>query len=125
MEKQPMTRMKLLTTMSDLNIQTEQAIFSIVSDGLLAAIADEVDLETVTNHELREIYSIVRMRLSHLNWKELVSHAINHLPFGLNQTGIAWNCSNPCRGCPDAMIEDSSCYHQQECKAWEIYEART
>lgn len=119
-----MTRKKLLRTLSELNIEPEQTIFTITSEDVIAAIAEEVDLETVTNHELREIVWIVRKNLQSLNWQDSVVHSINHLPFGLNQTSIAWNGCNPCIGCPDAMIDNGSCYHDQECKSWEIYEAR-
>ena len=90
----------------------------------LKAIADEVDLETVTNHELREIFFIVRKQMAHLNWKDLVTYSINHLPYGLNQTGIAWDGYKPCPDCPDAMIEGDHCYHKHACKAWEIFEAQ-
>ena len=119
-----MTRKKILRALSELNIQPEQAEFTITSENLLAAIADEVDLETVTNHELREIFSIVRRRLLHLNWQNLVAYSISHLPFGLNQTSTAWDGHKPCPDCPDAMIEGDQCYHKHACKAWEIYDAR-
>lgn len=107
----------------ELNINTEISAFSVTNNELFKAITEEIDLETVTNHELREIFFIVRKNLAHLNWRDLVSYSVNHLPFGLNQTLIAWEGHYPCSGCPDAMIEDSHCYHQGECKAWEIYEA--
>jgi hypothetical protein len=113
-----------MKTLSELNIQPEWAVFTITNEDLIAAIAEEVDLETVTNHELGEIVSIVRKNLMKLNWQDLVVHSIRHLPFGLNQTGIAWNGVNPCTGCPDAMLFDNNCYHQGECKSWEIFEAR-
>jgi hypothetical protein len=108
----------------ELNINTEIDAFSLSNNQLFKAIVEEIDMETVTDHELREIFFIVRKQIKHLNWKELVAHAVKHLPFGLNQTGIAWEGHYPCTGCPDAMIEDARCYHDQECKAWEIYEAR-
>jgi len=110
--------------MSELTISPEANALNVTNIQLFNSIADHVDLETVTNHELREIFFIVRKQLSHLNWQDLVAHAVNHLPFGLNQTGIAWEGHHPCEGCPDAMIEAGSCYHQGECKSWEIYEAR-
>ena len=119
-----MTRKKLMKTLAGLNIQPEQTVFTITSEDLVAAIADEVDLETVTCHELKEIIFIVKKNLRNLNWQDLVVHSISHLPFGLNQTGIAWDGHYPCTGCPDAMLFDNSCYHQGECKSWEIYEAR-
>lgn len=106
-----------------LAINTEEAAFTITGGQLVTAIADEVDFETVTNHELKEIIHIVRKQLAHLNWKELVAYAVSHLPFGLNQTSIAFEGNCPCVDCPDAMIENSRCYHAPECKAWEIYEA--
>lgn len=109
---------------NELGINTEINAFSITNNDLFKAIAEEVDLETVTNHELREIFFIVRKQLSRLSWRESVTYAVNHLPFGLNQTQIAWEGHNPCIGCPDAMIEGNRCYHDQECKSWEIYEAR-
>lgn len=108
----------------ELNITADNDAFSISNSQLFNVIAEEVDLETVTNHELREIFHIVIKQLAHLDWKALVKHAVSYLPFGLNQTQIAWEGHNPCIGCPDAMIEDNRCYHDQECKSWEIYEAR-
>ncbi len=119
-----MTRKKLMKTLSELNIQPDSSVFTITSEDLIASIADEVDLESVTNHELREIVFIVRKQLQRLNWQDLVVHSISHLPFGLNQTGIAWDGVKPCTGCPDAMLFDNSCYHQGECKSWKIFEAR-
>lgn len=80
----------------ELSINTDVSAFTITNNQLFNAIAKQVDLETVTNHELREIFFIIRKRLSHLNWRELVSHAVKHLPFGLNQTGIAWEGVDPC-----------------------------
>lgn len=118
-----MTKKKLLIALSELNIHPEQVVFSISSEQLMTTIAEDVDLETVTFQELREIVYIVRKNLLNLNWQESVVHSISHLPFGLNQTTIAWSGHYPCTGCPDAMIEDSRCYHDQECKAWGIYEA--
>jgi len=108
----------------ELNIPDDIDAFRISNMQLFTAISEEVDQETVTNHELREIFHIVRKQLTNLDWKSLVVHAVNHLPFGLNQTQIAWEGYDPCIGCSDAMIEDNRCYHDQECKAWEIYEAR-
>ena len=120
-----MTRKRLMKTLAELNIQPDQAVFSIASEDLIAAIAEEVDLETVTYYELREIFFIVRKALCRINWGAAVTHAIQHLPFGLNQTGIAWDGFNPCIGCPDSMLEDDGfCHHRGACKAWEIYEAR-
>jgi hypothetical protein len=107
----------------ELGIDIKDTAFDIFDKDLLEAIADEVDFETVTNHELREIFSIVRKQLQHLNWRQLVAHSIRHLPFGLNQTGIAWEGHYPCSNCPDAMLEEQRCYHKNQCKAWEIYEA--
>ena len=108
-----------------LGINPEDSSFTITSGQLLKAISNEIDLETVTDHELKEIIFIVCKAISRIDWQSTVSHAINHLPFGLNQTGVAFNGNNPCTGgCPDAMIESNQCYHQNECKAWEIYEAR-
>lgn len=109
---------------NEIGINTDMSAFSVSNNDLFIAIAEEVDLLTVTNHELREIFFIVRNQLAHLNWKDLVAHSVNHLPFGLNQTGIAWDGYKPCDGCPDAMIESGSCYHQGECKAMEIYETQ-
>lgn len=108
----------------ELGINTDINAFAVTNNQLFSAIAEQIDLETVTNHELREIFFIVRKQLAHLDWKELVTHSIEHLPFGLNQTQIAWEGHHPCSGCPDAMIEEGGCYHQTECKAWEIFEAR-
>jgi hypothetical protein len=109
---------------NELGINTDINAFSVTNNQLFSAIAEGVDLETVTNHELREIFFIVRKQLSHLNWKDLVNHAVNHLPFGLNQTLHAWDGHYPCEGCPDAMMEDNRCHHQNECKAMEIYDSR-
>jgi hypothetical protein len=108
---------------NELGIHTDIAAITVTNNQLFTAITEEIDLETVTNHELREIFFIVRKQLQHLNWKELVTYSINHLPFGLNQTQIAWDGHYPCTGCPDAMLEGNECYHQNECKAWEIYTA--
>lgn len=119
-----MTRKKIQRYLAELNIDPEQTVFAITSEELLAAIAEEVDLETVTKHELREILSIVIKNLLRHNWHEIVTYSIAHLPFGLNQTSIAWDGGNPCIGCPDSMIDRGSCYHEGECKAWEIYDAR-
>jgi len=105
----------------ELNIDTEAAALIVSNNQLFNAITEEVDLETVTNQELKEIFFIVRKQLSHLNWRELVTYSVQHLPFGLNQTYIAWEGSDPCISCPDAMIDQGHCYHQGECKAWEIY----
>ncbi len=118
-----MTRERIQRTLAELNINPEQIVFAITSEELLAAVAEEVDLVTITNHELKEILSAIRKNLLHRNWKEIVTYSIAQLPFGLNQTGIAWNGNNPCIGCPDSMIERGGCYHNGECKAWEIYEA--
>lgn len=110
---------------NEIGINTDIPAFSFSNNDLFKAIAEEVDLETVTNHELREIFFIVRKQMAHLNWRDLVTHSITHLPFGLNQTGIAWDGFNPCSsGCPDAMTEGDHCYNKHACKAWEIYEAR-
>ena len=108
---------------NELGINTDINAFSVTNNQLFIAITEEIDLETVSNHELREIFFIVRKQLTYLNWKELVCHAVKHLPFGLNQTLHAWEGHHPCEGCPDAMIENNRCYHQGECRAWEIYEA--
>jgi hypothetical protein len=108
---------------NELGINTDISAFTVSNNDLFTAISEEVDLETVTNQELREIFFIVRRQLQHLNWKELVSYSINHLPFGLNQTQHAWEGNYPCTDCPDAMIEDNQCYHKHACKAWEIYTA--
>jgi hypothetical protein len=115
---------KLIDRITAIGLYPENASFTISSGHLLKAISEEVDFETITDHELREIVFIVCKALNRMDWKAVVTHAVKHLPFGLNQTGIAFEGSNPCEGCPDAMIEASRCYHDQECKAWEIYEAR-
>lgn len=109
----------------ELGINTEINAYTVTNNQLFDAIAEEVDLETVTNHELREIFYIVRKQLSQLNWKELVTQAVNNLPFGLHQTGIAYEGHCPCGGCPDAMMEDEHCYHKHACEAWRIYESKT
>jgi len=115
--------MNIHPRLHELTINTDINAFKVTNVELFNAIAEEVDLETVTNHELREIFWIVRTHLAHLNWKDMVTYAVQHLPFGLNQTLQAWDGVKPCIGCPDAMLEDGHCYHQNECKAWEIYEA--
>jgi hypothetical protein len=72
-----------------------------------------------------EIFFIVRKQMLNLNWKEMVKYSVEHLPFGLNQTLIAWDGFLPCTGCPDLMLEENGfCHHRGECKAWEIYESR-
>ena len=106
---------------SELTINTDIAAFTITNNQLFNEIIEHIDLETITNHELREIFFIVRKQLTQLNWKELVSHSIGNLPFGLNQTLHAWDGFNPCGGCPDALLEGEHCYHKHNCKAWEIY----
>ncbi len=116
---------KNIDRITGIGIEPETAIFTVSSDQLLEAISEEVDFETITDHELREIIFIVNKALNRMDWRSTVSHAINHLPFGLNQTSIAFDGINPCSSdCPDGMIEGDHCYHQGECKAWEIYEAR-
>ena len=114
----------ILQRADELSISPEETAFTITNLNLLTAISEHVDLETVTNHELRGIFFLVKKALFWIDWQSTVHHAINHLPFGLNQTGIAWRGNYPCEGCPDAMLEDRYCYHQNECKSWEIYEAR-
>jgi hypothetical protein len=109
----------------ELTINTDINAFRVTNIELFNAIAEEVDLETCTNHELMEIFFIVRKQMQNLNWRELVTYSVEHLPFGLNQTLIAWDGFLPCTGCPDGMLEDDGfCHHRGECKAWEIYEAR-
>jgi hypothetical protein len=115
---------RLLERITELDIFPEDAAFTITNHDLLAAIADEVDLETVTYQELREIFFIVKKSLSSIDWQATAADAVRRLPFGLNQTGIAWQGNYPCTGCPDAMLYDNNCYHQGECKSWEIYESR-
>jgi len=114
----------LVDRITGIGINPEEAAFTTSCGDLIKAIAEEMDIETITDHELKEIIFIVRKALHRIDWKAAVAYAVKHLPFGLNQTGIAWEGTYPCTGCPDAMIEDARCYHDQECKAWEIYEAR-
>lgn len=114
---------KPLDRITELAIIPEEHAFKVTNQNLIAAIAEHVDLTTITNHELRKIFFIVKKQLSYIDWQSTVAHAINHLPFGLNQTGIAWEGHCPCEGCPDGMIEGNHCYHKHACKAWEIYEA--
>ena len=115
---------KLIDRITGIGIHPDNSSFTISSKDLLQAISEDVDLSTITDHELKEIVFIVTKAVSHMDWRATVNHAINHLPFGLNQTGIAWDGFNPCIACPDAMLFDSKCHHQGECKAWEIYEAK-
>ena len=115
---------KYIDRITAIGLKAENTSFTVTSKQLLGAISEEVDLETVTDHELREIVFIVTKALNRMDWKTVVAHAIKHLPFGIIQTGIAWDGSYPCIGCPDAMMEDSSCYHVHECQAREIYESR-
>jgi hypothetical protein len=117
--------MNIHPRMLELSINTDINAFRVTNVELFDAIAEEVDLETCTNQELREIFWIVRKQLAHLNWKNMVKYCVEHLPFGLNQTLIAWDGFLPCTRCPDAMLEeDGYCHHRDCCKAWEIYEAR-
>lgn len=109
--------------LAELHIEPEEIVFSITCERLLWTINNEVDFETVTNHELKEIFTIVRRAVSRINWEQQVVYAVDHLPFGLNQTGIAFDGGYPCTGCPDSMMENGSCYHEGECKSWETYEA--
>ena len=115
--KTPHPRMLELTLNTDINA------FTISNVELFDAIAEEVDLETVTNHELMEIFFIVRKQMQNLNWKEMVTYSVERLPFGLNQTLIAFDGDYPCTGCPDALMEGSQCFNKSACKAWEIFEA--
>ena len=111
--------------MLELTINTDINAFKVTNVELFNAIAEEVDLETCTNHELMEIFFIVREQMKKLNWKEHVRNAVEKLPYGLNQTLIAYEGFLPCTGCPDSMLEeDGFCHHRGECKAWEIYESR-
>jgi hypothetical protein len=117
--------MNIHPRMSEVTINTGINAFNITNIELFNAIAEEVDLETFTNHELMEIFFIVREEMKKLNWKEHVRNAVEHLPFGLNQTLIAFDGFFPCTGCPDAMLEDDGyCHHRDCCKSWEIYESR-
>jgi hypothetical protein len=113
---------KLIDRITNMDIYPEDHAFQITNQDLITAIAEHVDMETVTDHELREIFFIVKRSLTWINWQSTVEDAINHLPFGLNQTSLAWNGINPCPDCPDGMIEGDHCYHKHICKAWEIYE---
>jgi hypothetical protein len=78
--------MSINPRMFELGINTDINAFSVTNCQLFNAIAEEIDLETVTNHELREIYFIVRKHLQYLNLKDSVRYAVEHLPFGLNHT---------------------------------------
>ena len=115
---------KLIDRITGMGITPENCSFSISSRELIQAISEEVDLETVTDHELKEIVFIVTKAIIRMDWRSTVTYAVEHLPFGLNQTGMAWNGIYPCIDCPDGMIEDDQCYHKHACKAWEIFEAR-
>jgi hypothetical protein len=111
--------------MLELTINTDINVFRVTNIELFNAIAEEVDLETVTNHDLMEIFFIVRKQMQNLNWREMVRYSVEYLLFGLNQTLIAWDGFLPCTGCPDSMLEeDCYCHHRDCCKAWEIYESR-
>ena len=116
---------KLLDRITNMNIFPEDHAFQTTNQDLIAAIAEHVDMETVTDHELREIFFIVKKSLTWINWQSTVEQSINHLPFGLNQTSVAWNGINPCSNeCPDALMEETLCFHKHICKAWEIYETK-
>ena len=115
---------KILDRMTGMDIFPADAAYSISNQDLVTAISEYVDLETVTNHELREIFFIVKKSLFWMDWRSTVSNAVDRLPFGLNQTSIAWSGAFPCTDCPDGMIEDDQCYHKYACKAWEIYHTR-
>jgi hypothetical protein len=115
---------RIIDRITAMGINPESASFTITTSQLIKAISEEADIETITDHELREIVFIVCKALNRMDWKSVVTHAVNHLPFGLYQTGIAWEGHKPCSGCPDAMLFDNNCYHHGECKSWEIYEAR-
>ena len=116
--------MIMISRMNELTINADINAFQVTNVELFNVIAEQVDLEAVTNHELREIFFIVREQLQHLNWRTIVIEAVENLPFGLNQTLLAWEGVKPCIGCPDAMIEDDFCYHNSQCKAWDIFENR-
>ena len=116
---------KLIDRITGIGIHPDNSSFTISSKDLLQAISEDVDLTTITDHELKEIVFIVSKALNRMDWRATVNHAINHLPFGLNQTSIAFDGINPCSSeCPDGMIEGDNCYHKHICKAWEIYEAK-
>ena len=117
--------MNIHPRMNILSIYTGGNAFTVSNVQLFNALAEEIDFETVSDHELREIFFIVRKQLQYLNWQQQVRYAVENLPFGLNQTLIAWDGEYPCTGCPDAMLEDDGyCHNRKKCKAWEIYEAR-
>ena len=117
--------MNINPRMYELGINTDINAFRVTNTELFDAIAEELDLETVSNNELREIYFIVRKQLQYLNWKDMVKYSVEHMPFGLNQTLFAWDGEYPCPGCPDAMLQDDGyCHNRKKCKAWEIYESR-
>ena len=101
-----------------------QTVFSITSNELMQAITTELDTSSMTSHELREVFCIVRKNLKQINWQELVRYSINHLPYGLSQTGIAWDGDYPCCGCPDQFVDGGRCVNEEQCKAWEIYACR-
>jgi len=114
---------KHIDRITGLGIRTDNATFTISSKELLQAISEEVDLEIVTDHELKEIIFHVCKVLNLMDWRSTVVHAINNLPFGLNQSGIAWDGQSPCSSeCPDAFIEENLFFHKHACKAWEIFE---
>ena len=79
--------------MLELTINTEINAFRVTNTELFNAIAEEIDLETCTNHELREIYFIVREHLQYLNWKDSVRYAVEHLPFGPDLDSLGWRLS--------------------------------
>ena len=112
------TTLNIHSRMLELTINTGISAFKVSNVELFNAIAEEIDLETCTNHELMEIFFIARKQIQHLNWKEMVRYSVEHLPFGLNQTLIAWDGFLPCTGCPDAMLEDDGyCHNRGACKA--------
>lgn len=116
--------MRTIHNADQLGINMEINAFTVTNSQLFTAISEAIATDTITDHELRETFFIVRKQLQNLNWLELVADSVRHLPLGLTQTCIAWDGAYPCTGCPDAMMSDSRCQHQEECKAWEIYEAR-
>jgi hypothetical protein len=108
-------------TATELNVNPHSNMFTITNNQLFTAIAEHVDLDTISNQELREIFTIVVSQVQHINWKEVVAQSIENLPFGLHQVQVARYGQYPCEGCPDGMMDGDQCYHKHACRAWDVY----
>ena len=64
-----------------------QTVFTITSTDLMQAITTELDTSSMTSHELREVFCIVRKNLKLINWQELVRYS-HYCPVNFESTAI-------------------------------------